>query len=212
MEHFAPCFDRFYWHSYCLGSGMHRSQLVSLPVVLTAFLLAGCQSANTTYQQNQWMQSQGGVVLDQRESRVRALCEQLTRDVVRTPVRIHVLANHALAAYSWSTGDIYVSSGLVDLLADDQLRACIAHEMGHLLNDRHCDAVAALQGGGRHGDAAGYDEEKAADATGARLLTLHGYRPQALADALQRVHDRAGCDGPRTALASRIGALRADLP
>ena len=113
------------------------------------------------------------------------------------------------AAYSWDSGRIVVTRGLVDVMTDDELAAVIAHEMGHLCLARRGSAARtpfALRGNGS-------DEERLADEAGSQLLLASGIPPAALSEALERVRD-----SPLTSrylkegLSLRIAALKARNP
>ncbi len=184
---------------------MFKIRFSYLTLILIPIIFAGCQSGGMSKQQQNWGVVHGGLVHDEHQTRATRLCSALTAGAIREPIRIHVLATAAPAAYSWSSRDIYVSTGLMDTLNDAQLTACIAHEIGHLINDRHCDGVAALQG---H-EGSNPDEEKAADATGVRLLSVNHMPQEWLIEALQTLHDSDSCACPRTTLEDRINTLKA---
>lgn len=97
------------------------------------------------------------------------------------PERFHLTVEEAPAptAFSWASGDICVSRGLVGLLDDDELTAVIAHELGHLTGGG--GSRAALLGG------TGEDDEARADARAIVFLREIRVPPIALAHALAKV-------------------------
>jgi Zn-dependent protease with chaperone function len=139
----------------------------------------------------------------------RARVEHLGREVageVSPPgaVDFALSARGGLGAWSWPDGRIRVSRALVDLLDDDELRAALAHEVGHLLDGGHVvGGPASLRGS--HG-AAGV--EARADVLGCRLLRARGAPTEALPRMLRRLAASlgAGADGPDPALLLRRAA------
>ena len=85
---------------------------------------------------SRWTVVQGGLMDDP------ARCARASRAVSRLTdgrwdVHAHVLDNAAMTAYSYADGHVFVTRGLVDAASDDELTAALAHELGHLLSDRH---------------------------------------------------------------------------
>lgn len=109
-----------------------------------------------------------------------------------------------LGAWSWPDGRVRVSRDLVDLLDEDELRAALAHELGHLVDGGHVAGGPAALAGSR--DAAG--SEARADVLGCRLLRARDAAPEALPRMLRRVAGRldAGAEGPDPALLLRRAA------
>lgn len=94
----------------------------------------------------------------------------------------------ALGAWSWPDGRIRVSRALVDALDDDELRAALAHEIGHLLDaGTVAGGTSALAGGPASSghDAAGI--ETRADALACGLLRAGGADAAALPRMLRTV-------------------------
>jgi Zn-dependent protease with chaperone function len=110
---------------------------------------------------------------------------------------IHVLVCRRPSAFAWPDRHVYVTTGLLALLDDDELTAAVAHELGHL---QACDhQVASLRG------PAADDVEARADALGCEIMKAQGYSPRVLARALSKVRD--AYDTPaqcRDALTRRI--------
>jgi predicted Zn-dependent protease len=130
-----------------------------------------------------WACRLGGTVQDHRAVRVAQTCDPLAHLTVRGDLSFRVLRTDRPAAYSFPGGAIYVSAGLVDLLDDSELAAVVAHEIGHLLADRHVQPLAALAGTGRSGE----DVEQRADGIASQLLLRAGHPPSAMASALTKV-------------------------
>ena len=96
------------------------------------------------------------------------------------------------SANAWPDGSIFVSTGLMDLLDDDELTAAIAHEMGHLPVSADGRPAPSLAEGRR------LDIEERADAAGFALLRRAHLSPAAMARALRKVERRcphAACNG-----------------
>ena len=100
-----------------------------------------------------------------------------------------------LGAWSWPDGRIRVSRALVDALDDDELRAAVAHEMGHLLDaGAVADRTTALAGGTGGRPHAAADIETRADAFACDLLHARGASVAALPRMLRTVASRAAAD------------------
>ncbi len=112
-------------------------------------------------------------------------------------------ARRGLAAFAWPDGSVLVTRDLVDLLDDEQLAAAIAHEIGHLLDDGHLAAPAALA------DAPADDEpERRADRTGCRLLAEAGRSPDAMPRMLVAVNAALGTDVLRERIVAATDACK----
>ncbi len=128
------------------------------------------------------------VAMDAEATRVARL-ERLGQEVATalehaTGVRFATSSRDGLGAWSWPDGRIRASRRLVDLLDDDELRAALAHEVGHLVDGGHvAGGPLALSGSARGG--AGVEER--ADLVGCRLLRARGASAEALPRMLRRV-------------------------
>jgi Zn-dependent protease with chaperone function len=114
---------------------------------------------------------------------------------------IHVLVCRRPSAFAWPDRHVYVTTGLLALLNDDELTAAVAHELGHLQARDH--QLASLRG------PAADDVEARADALGCEIMKSRGISPEVLARALAKVRD--AYDTPaqcRDALTRRIEWLR----
>jgi Zn-dependent protease with chaperone function len=129
-----------------------------------------------------WAIQQGGLVADARQARAQALTQNLRAACQGVPITIHVLNSDNPCAFSWPSGHIFVTCGLMDMLNDDELSAAIAHEMGHLLNDGHLQTISTLQS-----TCVNPDREARADAAGVALLRARGIPAAAMAHMLQKV-------------------------
>jgi Zn-dependent protease with chaperone function len=145
-----------------------------------AVAAAGCGSTS----RKQWVSAQGGVVSDSRQARVERAAERISSScgLCKSVLRPQVLDRSGPAAYSFKDGSVFVSRGLVDLLDDDELLAAVAHEAGHLINDKHMTGFAALRGAAVHGDG-----EHAADQAGCRVLAACGMQPSLMSRMLRKV-------------------------
>jgi Zn-dependent protease with chaperone function len=95
---------------------------------------------------------------------------------------VHALASQAPSAYSFPDGSIFVTAGLLRLLNEDELTAAIAHELGHLLGDKHDRPLVSLRGCVEDMDA-----EARADLIGAQLLKVVHVNPAAMSSMLGKI-------------------------
>ncbi len=107
---------------------------------------------------------------------------------LRLPVRtvVRVLASGEPAAYTWPNGEVYVTTGLIDLLDDEELAAALAHEMGHRAGTGRSRRVLSLRGRKE-----GLEAELEADRVGVSLLRAAAIRPEKMAVMLSKVRDGA---------------------
>ena len=92
--------------------------------------------------------------------------------------RIRVIATSAPVAYAVAPCDVLVSEGLLDWATPDQVRAAVAHELGHLI-EAEDGVVSALLG------QPGMEcPEARADHLGVGLLDAAGYDSSAMATLL----------------------------
>jgi Zn-dependent protease with chaperone function len=163
-----------------------------LPLLLLAVLATGCastrrhESKSTNAEDDErhalWASRFGGTTFDARSERVADVCSSLVRQTVHGSLTPRVLGTDRPVAYSFPDGSLFVSAGLVDLLDDVELTAVVAHEVGHLLADRHLQPISALSGNG-----SGPDVEARADATACQLLARAGQPTDAMSRALSKV-------------------------
>jgi predicted Zn-dependent protease len=173
-------------------------------LICLANTFGGCASAGASW--SHWASARGGLLQDARAIRADRIGQRVARGTVDQPICIHVLATREVTAYSFPTGDILLTSGLMDRATDDELAGAIAHELGHLLSDGHLQGPVALREKGQDPDA-----EARADAVGCEVLELHGIPPAAMIQALQLV---ANSDTSRQSCADlcrRIGLLQSQI-
>jgi len=154
-----------------------------------------------------WEGKLGGCACDARAQRVTVIGTGLAAQAGCSPLRFHVLRSDALGAYSWASGDIYLTAGLVDRAADDEIAGAIAHELGHLLNDGQMHTVVALRGFDGP-----LDVEQRADWVGCQLLVGTGRSPEALVRVLEKVCAAAPSRECRAAIGVRIAAIQRRFP
>lgn len=135
-----------------------------------------------------------------RVARVQRIGHELV-GAATAPARLDVgiASRDGLGAWSWPDGRIRVSRALADVLDDDELRAALAHEVGHLLDAGDIPGEAAAlagQASGRRHDASGI--EARADALACGLLRARGAPLDALPRMLRTVasHLTPDDDGP----------------
>jgi predicted Zn-dependent protease len=181
-------------------------------IVLSMLMGAGCTSgagavAGAVEVSDDWAARRGGITAGERLRRLRAAAAPvLAQAALAGPVRLAVLDTPRVGAYSFPDGRVFVSRGLVDLLAgdDEALAAAVAHELGHLY--RPADQAQSLGGAttmtttararatattttDAPRPATGEPDEFRADATACALLRGAGLDPGALADVLRTVAD-----------------------
>jgi len=182
-----------------MGYIRYRLVALFLPV-----LGLGCSTAPMM---QSWTKEQGGIVVDARQARVEAVARKLASFCRGRPITVQVLASDAPCAFSWPTGHLFVTRGLIDSLDDDELAAAIAHELGHLLSDGQLQSVASLRGFG-----VDPDREAKADAAGIGLLQACGLPTEAMVRMLEKVKASPlvppGC---RKALQRRIELLSVEI-
>lgn len=183
---------------------------ILLPV-LTA--LAGCAAARTPL-----TDAMAAAAPDAETARALRV-QRLGRDLARATtapegIDVGLSSRDALGAWSWPDGRIRVSRTLADLLDDDELRAALAHEIGHLLDAGHvageAAALAGAASGGRH-ETSGV--ESRADARACALLRARGAPIDALPRMLRTVARSLtpDDDGPDpAALRARASAAERD--
>jgi hypothetical protein len=120
---------------------------------------------------------------------------------------VDVLASDQPGAFAWPDGRVFVTRGLLDLVMDDdELRAALAHEIGHLL--AHPGPPATVAGMNGDGDG-GLDDEVRADAAAVNLLAKCGISPEPMWRVLDLLSRRGGLSGDaRLHLARRIRLLQ----
>ena len=169
-----------------------------LSALIGLCLLVGCSGTAVT-STDRWLARNGGCC-DTGEARVQQVAARFGA-VIKQPVKVRVLDRDELRAYSFPSGEVIVTRGLVSALSDDELTAVIGHELGHLLNDGHASAALV----GRVPDA---DVESAADAVSVKLLASMSLPEASMRTALQKVLVTVPSANPtRPAIAARIQRL-----
>jgi predicted Zn-dependent protease len=142
-----------------------------------------------------WSMRQGGLVDPAEEGQVVASAEaalaRLAGACACPHVRVRVLNNERSEAFAWRDGSLFVTRGLVRLLAPEELAATLAHELGHLL----------AGGAARSGPAA----ELTADRLGTELLVASGLNREHMLSMLERI---VSATAPEPGIEARIAALR----
>lgn len=160
-------------------------------IVLMLFLaacLAGAQGCATSRVAGRaaWEQDRGGLAGAPLEDRPTRALARVAPTTCSLTLSIHVLRNETPVAHCFKDGTIYVSTGLLACLTDDELSAVIAHELGHLMIDGLlAPEPSALSG--RAATLAAMDEELHADLLARRVLGVRKIPPAVLATALAKV-------------------------
>jgi len=169
-------------------------------LLLLAFSLSlGCQSdASHSHVWEKWAQRQGGSASPYHQARAQAALNALHHNSEN--VRVFVLESGNVGAYAWPDGSIFLTSALVEMLEPQELRAVLAHELGHLSDHQISGNASSLLGNATH-----LDDESQADEFACDLLRRSGFAPHALASALQKVRAAAGLsDQQRQSLLDRV--------
>jgi hypothetical protein len=150
----------------------------------------------------QWIEGRGGLARDPAlHERAELARKALLGDTAGSAVAVHVLDTDAALAFSWPSGELFLTRKLVQALSSDELAAVIAHELGHLEAAGHVGALTSLAG--TTGDAR---SEEDADLRGYRLLESRGLGGDAMTRMLRAVMDLS--DGEtRASMARRIDSL-----
>ncbi len=176
----------------------------SICVLLSLVAGGGCSVGPARV--NAWVREQGGIDAEAaRQARLERMLRVVSAGCEGRALRASVLATDRPSAFSWRSGQVFVTRGLIDLLDDEELAAALDHELGHLLSDGHVRPVAGLKG---CEEQKCFDAESRADETGVRLLESQGIAPGAMARMLIKVKAAAGGPAPcQAALEHRIELL-----
>ena len=148
-----------------------------------------------------WLASHGGPADAALAPRVEAAARRLAPEGLGRIERVLVAATDQVGAWSWPDGTVVLTQRLVERLADDEIAAVIAHEIGHLeLDDR--PGPESLAGSSR-----GAPVEEAADRAATRILMTRDIDPTAVARMLRRVGQMAGPEGAAGRAALRRAAI-----
>jgi hypothetical protein len=161
--------------------------------LLVTFLMAACLACAQGCAMNgqarlAWERDRGGLATAPCDGRPARALARVAPERCSLRLTIGVLQNEAPEAHSFKDGAIYVSTGLLAQLTDDELAAVVAHELGHLM----IDGLLATEPAALAGHAAtlaAEDEELHADLLARQVLDCRGIPPAALTIALAKVAD-----------------------
>jgi predicted Zn-dependent protease len=145
-------------------------------------VIAGCAAAPQSQAVDRWVARQGGVIADAHATRLQTVAQPLLDCCKGRAIRVQVLATDAACAFSWPSGRVFVTRGLMDHLSDQELAAVVSHELGHLLADGQLKTVASV-----NGCCMNADREVRADAAGVALLRTQGLSAEAMVSMLRKV-------------------------
>ena len=180
-----------------------------LPSILLALMFAGTSGCNQAHSisagQARWVERQGGLSsCDATRQRLQKACESILASV-DVPVRLQLLDSRSPNAWSWPSGEIYVSFELLQIFTDDEVAAVVGHELGHLISDGHLNSRLSLAS-----PAGSLDIEANADAIGRRLLIAGAKDANAMRSALGKLAAHpATTPATRRAIERRIDRLGA---
>ncbi len=184
----------------------------SILLITVAWLLPACSvkpMGSVSGPARSIVRMHGGVSCDpghteHADALLEDMCNRLGSDLSIRP-RMTVLGTDDPVAFASGRRDVYVSEGLLRLASDDEVRAAIAHELGHLLEADQGSTVMALADANRPAC-----PEARADRLGRRLLDQAGYDTEAMHGLLQRLMAHPSIDNHvREQLSVRAGLLEA---
>jgi predicted Zn-dependent protease len=147
----------------------------------------------------------GGEIGGPCAHRLRTTCQLLVDHSTAGRGSLHVLDSPTPGAYAWPDGRIYVTRGLSDLVADEELAAAVAHELRHHPSTHRATPPSSVLG---HASDTPTDEEARADAIGVSLLREEHVPPAAMRRMLEKLNTSPALPaGARQAIRSRIDRL-----
>jgi Zn-dependent protease with chaperone function len=180
--------------------------LATILCALGLLCAQGCASGSTA--RSSWERHHGGVAsaaqtdLRLSPARTHAALARVAPAASPLQLRVRILHNDAPAAHCFKDGALYVSTGLLQRLSDDELAAVLAHELGHLVIDGILTpSPAALSG-------ITPDVELHADLVARKLLSAREIPPSALTTALEKVALASRTEPFYLPLKRRIQALQ----
>src|SRR4051794_1443748 len=84
-------------------------------------MIGGCCVAQSG--ESAWIQANGGELADGRQRRVDRLAQPILVQCVGLRVTVRILDTDSVGAFSWPTGHLFVSRGLMDHMDDDEVCA-----------------------------------------------------------------------------------------
>jgi Zn-dependent protease with chaperone function len=173
---------------------------------LFSLAAAGCSATSSTQLTNSGPTS----LLDHsRQARVESALAAVRPATGLPAIALHITTSTEPTAFSWSSGCIYISRGLVDLVDDNELSAVLAHEFGHLLKAPASHRKLGAAVSSLHGATSSIETECRADAVGVELLRNAGVPARSMATMLEKVrlatHRTPSCNSD---LSRRVELLR----
>lgn len=154
-----------------------------------------------------WVESKGGLAEHPKIESLRGLANRLAKAAGLEPVALRVLDNPSPTAFATPPNDIFLTTGLIDVVGEADLAAVISHELGHLAERHHTSIYQSLDG--RH---SALEEEARADAVGLLILEESGEDPAVMLEVMCKVRDYMGVKDPAwSVLHQRIIILRRTL-
>jgi hypothetical protein len=163
--------------------------------------VVGCAASPQAQVVDLWAVRQGGVTTAGTcQTRADSSASPLIACCTGRRIRVEVLETDTVGAFSWPSGRVFVTRGLLDHLNDAAVTAAIAHELGHLLSDGHLQII-----GEELRACPDPDREVRADAAGMELLAAAGLSEQPMVTMLKKVEPCiASSEDRRLAFEQRI--------
>jgi hypothetical protein len=191
---------------------MHR-MLVILFWATWALFAPGCAS---TASHSAWEIDRGGIACTSGDARLspgraHAALARVAPGDTRLALHVSILNNAAPLAHSFRDGALYLSTGLLQRLTDEELSAVLAHELGHLIIDGFLTPEPAALSGSTPPTPS--DVELHADFVARSILDAHHLPAAALTTALAKVAAASRGEPFYRSLMQRVATLRSlDVP
>lgn len=172
-----------------------------LVCLATISAIAGCAAAPQPQAVDLWAVREGGVTTAGTcQTRADNSARPLIACCTGRRIRVEVLETNTVGAFSWPSGRVFVTRGLLEHLDNSELTAAIAHELGHLLSDGHLQII-----GEEVRACTDLDREVRADAAGMELLGAAGLSERPMVTMLKKVEPcMASSEDRRLAFEQRI--------
>lgn len=173
-----------------------RAISLSILLILPAIITTGCATTTTEANYLNLVRSitaadvsafekrHGGRITSEEITEMKRLVDRLVAEQTGfDDINVHVLKSNSPNAFALATGNIYITTGLFDLICtEDELAAVLAHELAHIEEMSEFSAI-----GGADRDKLLVEAD--ADARALNYLIDSGFDPAALAIMIERLED-----------------------